>query len=460
MRKSTTTVRTRSDGTIVRVHPDGREEPLPVTPILDAKAVEGKAGAVNDLDNPPLTSARLAELRRVPRIKTLRRALGLTQEQFSERYNIPVGTLRDWEQGRTEPDQAARGYLNVIARDPMTAAGLAHDDLATTNMSRTAAFRVDQRVYPKAAAPIAQQNPAPLFSVGDTVQRVNQPEAIGIVRETRWDEQAQGWNYSIQIGSQLKVVPEEGLQPVLQITSPWDALRQGSFSGADHFVFTLTFHRLRRPPTRIAYSFATSRTQFYPHQFKPLLKFLDNPGKRLLIADDVGLGKTIEAGYILRELQARQGVERVLVVVPARLTSKWKRELSSRFEEHFEIVGRSELLALTSRLRQGREPEPFKWIVSYESARADDVRAAIDETLPPIDVLISDEAHRMRNSETRQHRLGVALGKCAEASIFLSATPVQNRLEGPLEPTSPIVIGRVLEVGPSFRARFRRMLCC
>src|SRR6266849_8872522 len=142
MRKSTTTVRTRSDGTIVRVHPDGREEPLSVTPILDAKAAEDKAGTVNDLDNPPLTSARLAELRRVPRIKTLRRALGLTQEQFSERYNIPVGTLRDWEQGRTEPDQAARGYLNVIARDPMTAAGLAHDELATTKMSRTAAFRV------------------------------------------------------------------------------------------------------------------------------------------------------------------------------------------------------------------------------------------------------------------------------------------------------------------------------
>jgi putative transcriptional regulator len=51
-------------------------------------------------------------------VKTLRRALGFTQEEFSLRYQIPIGTLRDWEQGRTEPDQPARAYLKVIARDP------------------------------------------------------------------------------------------------------------------------------------------------------------------------------------------------------------------------------------------------------------------------------------------------------------------------------------------------------
>ena len=54
----------------------------------------------------------------MPRVKTLRRALGLTQQEFAARYRIPLGTLRDWEQGRTEPDQPARAYLRVIARDP------------------------------------------------------------------------------------------------------------------------------------------------------------------------------------------------------------------------------------------------------------------------------------------------------------------------------------------------------
>jgi putative transcriptional regulator len=51
-------------------------------------------------------------------LRTLRRALGLTQEEFALRYRIPLGTLRDWEQGRTQPDQPARAYLAVIARDP------------------------------------------------------------------------------------------------------------------------------------------------------------------------------------------------------------------------------------------------------------------------------------------------------------------------------------------------------
>jgi putative transcriptional regulator len=58
------------------------------------------------------------EVRRIPRVKTVRRALGLTQEEFAARYDIPVGTLRDWEQGRTQPDRPARAYIKVIASNP------------------------------------------------------------------------------------------------------------------------------------------------------------------------------------------------------------------------------------------------------------------------------------------------------------------------------------------------------
>jgi putative transcriptional regulator len=65
-----------------------------------------------------MTADEMDKACRVPRIKTLRRGLGLTQEEFAARYRIPLGTLRDWEQGRSEPDQPARAYLTVIARDP------------------------------------------------------------------------------------------------------------------------------------------------------------------------------------------------------------------------------------------------------------------------------------------------------------------------------------------------------
>jgi len=77
-----------------------------------------RSAALADPDAQPLSEERLATMRRVPRTKSLRRALGLSQEEFAARYHIPVGTLRDWEQGRVEPDAAARAYLTVIAREP------------------------------------------------------------------------------------------------------------------------------------------------------------------------------------------------------------------------------------------------------------------------------------------------------------------------------------------------------
>jgi putative transcriptional regulator len=74
--------------------------------------------ALSDPDAQPLTAKRLARMKRTPQVKVIRRALGLSQEEFAERFHIPLGTLRDWEQGRKNPDTAARAYLRVIGRNP------------------------------------------------------------------------------------------------------------------------------------------------------------------------------------------------------------------------------------------------------------------------------------------------------------------------------------------------------
>ncbi len=123
MKKENITVaRRKSDGSLVRVLPNGKTEPLRDRTdwerLRRMTDEEVEAAARSDPDNPPRTKAELAKMRRVPRVKTLRRALGLTQEEFAQRFHIPLGTLRDWEQGRSEPDQPARAYLRVIARDP------------------------------------------------------------------------------------------------------------------------------------------------------------------------------------------------------------------------------------------------------------------------------------------------------------------------------------------------------
>ena len=118
MNKTITSARIRPDGTVVEILDGGGERPFPKTPMRPMTDEEVTAAALADPDAQPLTDAQLATMKRVPRIKTLRRALGLTQDEFAARYHIPLGTLRDWEQGRTEPDQPARAYLKVIAADP------------------------------------------------------------------------------------------------------------------------------------------------------------------------------------------------------------------------------------------------------------------------------------------------------------------------------------------------------
>lgn len=79
---------------------------------------ERSHAAARDPDAKPLTPADFKRMTRTPQVKVIRRALGLTQEEFSRRFHIPLGTLRDWEQGAATPDQSARAYLTVIARNP------------------------------------------------------------------------------------------------------------------------------------------------------------------------------------------------------------------------------------------------------------------------------------------------------------------------------------------------------
>lgn len=83
---------------------------------MTQRAIE--RAALADPDAQPLSSADFQRMKRTPQVKIIRRALGLTQEEFAARYRIPLGTLRDWEQGRATPDQPTQAYLTVIAHSP------------------------------------------------------------------------------------------------------------------------------------------------------------------------------------------------------------------------------------------------------------------------------------------------------------------------------------------------------
>ncbi len=116
---TTISARIRSeDGKVVRVLPDGREEVLEAEPVRSMSDAEVLAAALSDPDARPVSAGDVSLTHPGRRTKIIRRALGLSQEAFAARYQIPVGTLRDWEQERVRPDQPAQAYLRAIAGDP------------------------------------------------------------------------------------------------------------------------------------------------------------------------------------------------------------------------------------------------------------------------------------------------------------------------------------------------------
>jgi putative transcriptional regulator len=115
-------VRRVAKGVYEQILPDGSTRPIYDTTDwarLDAMTEEEiEANALSDPDNPPISDEELKRFRRVPNPQRIRAGLNLTQEEFSEQFQIPLGTLRDWEQGKKWPDSAARALLRVIEKEP------------------------------------------------------------------------------------------------------------------------------------------------------------------------------------------------------------------------------------------------------------------------------------------------------------------------------------------------------
>ncbi|NPD86918.1 DEAD/DEAH box helicase family protein [Lentimicrobium sp. L6] len=179
-------------------------------------------------------------------------------------------------------------------------------------------------------------------------------------------------------------------------------------------------------------SLKASNTIFKAYQFKPLLKFLSSDNNRILVADEVGLGKTIEAGHIMLELMARRELKNSLIVCPKSLQEKWQLELREKFSFNFKIYESLSELKADIADRNGN----VKGIVNYEKIRLPKEKSTknkkpkkslydlIDENNIKFDFLLCDEAHRLRNATTQTHRGLKKFMEVVKSAVFLTATPI------------------------------------
>lgn len=252
----------------------------------------------------------------------------------------------------------------------------------------------------------------------------------GVQRGDRWQVTFDdGENMYIPEGK-LKAVSEDDM---------FTCFSDGRFQGIDDLKRIIYKYRLSGDLTNILYSMSNGATKFMPHQFIPVTKFLESYTDRLLIADEVGLGKTIESMYIWEELRARRNAKRLLIVVPAILRFKWRGDLRQFFGIDAQIVsaqntedGASLLDHIQNSLLYPQK-ENFNLIVSLEGLRtADKVKALLEDNrdLRKIfDLVIIDEAHYLRNSSTKSFETGELLRDVSEGFLLLSATPIQTGSE-------------------------------
>ena len=240
------------------------------------------------------------------------------------------------------------------------------------------------------------------------------------------------------------------------ISDPFERCASGIFGSYSEYAKKNTTFKIKNSNNSTISSLKASKTLFRAYQFKPLLKFLNSPNRRLLVADEVGLGKTIEAGHVMLELKARRELRNVLIVCPKSLQEKWKVELIEKFGLSFKIYESAK--DLISELEDHRGD--VRAIINYEKIRMkrddedndddgdnqstkdkkekkkkrekDPKKNLIDYLLLKggrFSLVLCDEAHKMRNSSTQTYKGAEIVMSLADASIFLTATPIMISTE-------------------------------
>ena len=400
----------------------------------------------NVIDRLSIQQQRLVNERRVDSLSGLDLA-GLLRV-FDQNWN-PLGSRLNLDQQARNWLKEAHGIRNRWAHLPpgglrsedayrdidtlCRLLGVLGADLAILERAQAERERVLEELAPRPKSKevaVQTERPQGGISKGTVVRLRARPEITGAVLDVLpGDHEAR---YTVFHGGEVATYYESQVEPI--VLRP---VRKSVEPEALHAALTAT--QLRHPSTKHLYSLYASRINFVPYQFRPVLKLIQADRPRLLIADEVGVGKTIEAGLILKELQARSELKSVLVICPKPLVAerKWMEELK-RFDEQFtHIDGDALRYCIEETHLDGVWPQQYsRSIVPYslfdealllgKQGKGRRVKGLLDLDPPPaFDLVIVDEAHHIRNTDTWAYRTVRYFCDNAEAVVLLSATPIQ-----------------------------------
>ena len=257
------------------------------------------------------------------------------------------------------------------------------------------------------------------FNIGDKVKNINTGEVGYIIRVLPPHRGSQ--MYKVKYDGRENDEKSKTLLLDVDLTDPFERIRLNIFGNYTEYLKDNTAFKIKSSNNSTISSLKASKTLFRAYQFKPLLKFLNSDNKRILIADEVGLGKTIEAGHIMLELKARGEFHNALVVCPMALKEKWTTELNEKFGLEFINIDDKEQLIQELRYHNGY----VRAVVNYDKIRnTGELLKFIEEKGAKFSIVVCDESHKLRNNGTQIYRGAERLLMLADSVVFMSATPI------------------------------------
>lgn len=225
----------------------------------------------------------------------------------------------------------------------------------------------------------------------------------------------------------IETLRQNSIQKEIINQTPWERLSKNEFDDYRNFTISSIINKVRNTSANTISTLKASKTIFKPYQFIPLLKLLNSDNKRIIVADEVGLGKTISAGHIVLELAARGELNSLLVVCLNSIQEKWIDELQNKFNIRIERFERIQDFKIALQNAKEHNDKIFG-VINYDKFRQRKNIEYFENNAISFDLMIFDEVHTLRN-DTNARRSLKSLTELANSIVMLTATPIMTSLE-------------------------------